>query len=324
MLRFTTAAIIAITCLALPGAASADSGAISSVVALSDGAVQATYTANADCAGDTSGYCFWFPYATQVAGAQACNPEASPIYVGDYGVHEGVGTETGTDFFYPDFNPVRLCLYIDYGDNDVLVGQITYERNATLPQPGEPEAPEEVAPMSVREAKGYVASILKKKYRRKFSRRTLRRSCSRWTTEKVRCNVSWRKGKFKYRGWIKMWNDPDAPEDRFIYSYKIKRKRIRSHNGGGGGSNCDLNYSGCLNPNASDYDCAGGSGDGPYYTGKVYVLGNDHYDLDRDGDGVACDDPSAFSAAVSIRDAVTSQRAAMMPRKLGKGARTWR
>jgi hypothetical protein len=53
---------------------------------------------------------------------------------------------------------------------------------------------------------------------------------------------------------------------------------------------CDPNYSGCLDPNASDYDCAGGSGDGPRYTGEVQVIGNDHYDLDRDGDGVACED----------------------------------
>jgi hypothetical protein len=53
---------------------------------------------------------------------------------------------------------------------------------------------------------------------------------------------------------------------------------------------CNENYSGaCLDPNASDYDCAGGSGDGPAYTGTVYVKGYDEYDLDADGDGVACD-----------------------------------
>jgi hypothetical protein len=45
----------------------------------------------------------------------------------------------------------------------------------------------------------------------------------------------------------------------------------------------------CLRPDVSDYDCAGGSGDGPYYTGRVNVVGVDHYDLDRDGDGVACE-----------------------------------
>jgi hypothetical protein len=44
-----------------------------------------------------------------------------------------------------------------------------------------------------------------------------------------------------------------------------------------------------LSPNASDYDCVGGSGNGPYYTGQVRVLGVDHFDLDRDGDGIGCD-----------------------------------
>jgi hypothetical protein len=54
-------------------------------------------------------------------------------------------------------------------------------------------------------------------------------------------------------------------------------------------SNCDSNYSGCLDPNSSDYDCAGGSGNGPDYTGTVAVLGSDHYGLDADGDGVGCE-----------------------------------
>lgn len=53
-------------------------------------------------------------------------------------------------------------------------------------------------------------------------------------------------------------------------------------------SNCDPNYTGCV-PIASDVDCAGGSGNGPAYVrGLVRVIGSDIYDLDRDGDGVAC------------------------------------
>ncbi len=52
---------------------------------------------------------------------------------------------------------------------------------------------------------------------------------------------------------------------------------------------CDPNYSGCLDPNSSDYDCEGGSGNGPDYTGTVTVLGTDHYGLDEDGDGIGCD-----------------------------------
>ncbi|MEU4470172.1 G5 domain-containing protein [Micromonospora sp. NPDC023888] len=54
-------------------------------------------------------------------------------------------------------------------------------------------------------------------------------------------------------------------------------------------SNCDQNYSGCV-PIASDVDCAGGSGNGPaYVSGPIRVVGDDIYDLDRDGDGTACD-----------------------------------
>lgn len=54
-------------------------------------------------------------------------------------------------------------------------------------------------------------------------------------------------------------------------------------------SNCTPGYSPCL-PYASDYDCAGGSGNGPkYVSGTVRVTGNDPYDLDRDGDGYGCD-----------------------------------
>lgn len=52
---------------------------------------------------------------------------------------------------------------------------------------------------------------------------------------------------------------------------------------------CNPNYSGCLDPNASDYDCEGGSGDGPMYTGTVEVIGYDEYGLDEDGDGIGCD-----------------------------------
>ena len=55
-------------------------------------------------------------------------------------------------------------------------------------------------------------------------------------------------------------------------------------------SKCDPNYEGaCLNPDSPDYDCAGGSGDGPDYTGPVRSVGSDPFDLDRDGDGLACE-----------------------------------
>ncbi len=56
------------------------------------------------------------------------------------------------------------------------------------------------------------------------------------------------------------------------------------------GGGCDPSYEGaCLDPSAGDYDCAGGRGDGPKYTGPVTVVGDDHFGLDRDGDGRACE-----------------------------------
>jgi hypothetical protein len=53
---------------------------------------------------------------------------------------------------------------------------------------------------------------------------------------------------------------------------------------------CDSNYKGeCLDPNASDYDCEGGRGNGPEYAGPVDVAGDDPYGLDADGDGFGCE-----------------------------------
>jgi hypothetical protein len=53
---------------------------------------------------------------------------------------------------------------------------------------------------------------------------------------------------------------------------------------------CHANYADACVPVASDVDCGGGSGDGPaYFDGVARVVGADVYDLDRDGDGHACE-----------------------------------
>ena len=54
-------------------------------------------------------------------------------------------------------------------------------------------------------------------------------------------------------------------------------------------SGCHPSYTGACVPIVSDVDCAGGSGNGPEYVGRVNVVGPDDYDLDRDGDGVGCE-----------------------------------
>ncbi len=42
-------------------------------------------------------------------------------------------------------------------------------------------------------------------------------------------------------------------------------------------------------PSPPPTDCRGGSGGGPDYTGPVRSVGSDPFDLDRDGDGLACE-----------------------------------
>jgi hypothetical protein len=60
----------------------------------------------------------------------------------------------------------------------------------------------------------------------------------------------------------------------------------------GAGGSCTPGYSPCLTDHGgADYDCAGGSGNGPYYTtpGTTYlVTGSDPYGLDANGDGYGC------------------------------------
>ena len=58
----------------------------------------------------------------------------------------------------------------------------------------------------------------------------------------------------------------------------------------GRSTTCHPSYTGaCLKPDSPDYDCKRGDGNGPdYIRGTVQVIGPDDYDLDRDGDGVAC------------------------------------
>lgn len=53
---------------------------------------------------------------------------------------------------------------------------------------------------------------------------------------------------------------------------------------------CHPSYDGVCVPISSDVDCASGNGNGPdYVQGPVYIIGPDDYKLDRDGDGVACE-----------------------------------
>jgi PASTA domain len=56
-------------------------------------------------------------------------------------------------------------------------------------------------------------------------------------------------------------------------------------------SDCDPSYPGvCLHTGIGDYDCAGGSGNGPNYVdGPIRVRPPDPFGLDRDGNGWGCE-----------------------------------
>ena len=57
-----------------------------------------------------------------------------------------------------------------------------------------------------------------------------------------------------------------------------------------GEGGCHPSYVGaCVPVGVTDVDCLGGRGDGPYYVGRVRVVGPDVYRLDADGDGIACE-----------------------------------
>lgn len=69
---------------------------------------------------------------------------------------------------------------------------------------------------------------------------------------------------------------PMAGQDASAHKYKNGKRH------------CTSGYRPCLHP-ASDYDCRGGSGDGPRYTDTVRVTGSDPYGLDSDNDGWGCE-----------------------------------
>jgi hypothetical protein len=321
--------VVVVAALAFPGSAWADAGSITNVVQSASpaypgdlGQASATYTSTSTTCTDYS-FCGWYPWAAQVPAEAACpiNPPDSTTYdltyVGNY--QDASGTQSGTDSFYPKWSSVRLCLYISSPDGTQrLVAQTTYTTvpgSTTTPPPPPPSTPPPssdadtyVAPMGVKEARSYLAGVLRHRYGKRFTRRRgrLQRFCYRISSEKVRCRVGWNYTRYRYSGSVTLWNDPAHPATKFISQTKVRRKLTRRAApqrvaATPPRASCDPNYSGCLDPNAYDYDCAGGSGDGPRYTGLVRVIGNDHYDLDRDGDGVACDDASASTSRVRGR-----------------------
>jgi hypothetical protein len=94
--------------------------------------------------------------------------------------------------------------------------------------PPTPGTPQPIAPLSITEARGLLPSILTRKYGSRFRKRkrgSYTRSCSRLTTEKVRCRVRWLYRVYKYSGTVTLRNDPEDPANSVVYRLSIKRTR---------------------------------------------------------------------------------------------------
>jgi hypothetical protein len=227
--KSSAAVLAAGLALLLPGAASADAGAISGVAPVGDGQVTATYTATfSQC---TSGYCGWFPQAAQVPSSMACPANIESTHITYVGRNQDTsGTQTGTDTFYPAYSSTRLCLYAYHDSRDFLLADYVYPPAAapapTAPGPAPTAAPTQpttVKPLSIAEARGYVPSVLRKKFGSRFKPSSLTRSCYRLTSEKVRCRVGWNRSVWRYSGSVTLWNDPGDPVHRFLYRVSVRR-----------------------------------------------------------------------------------------------------
>lgn len=296
-------------CLFAPAAARADSGSITNVHDNGDGTVSATYTSTSTTC-STYGFCGWFPEARQVPASQPCGAWVDDhlTYVGTY--QSDMGTQTATDAFYPMASAVRICLHIYSGDgSQPLVAEYVYTAPTPEPTPTPDPTPSYTPPASsapvddepsytpflyLAAAKARVPAALRDEHTVAFRHhRRFTRSCYRLGRNRVRCRVCWINGRFRYSGKVTLRNDLDDPPV-ITWNTTLHRKRIHKPKPKPPAPvqpSCEPGYSPCLKPDVSDYDCAGGTGDGPYYVeGPVYITGSDPYDLDRDGDGVACED----------------------------------
>lgn len=88
-----------------------------------------------------------------------------------------------------------------------------------------------------------------------------------------------------------LWGTPPTPEATAKPTPKPTAKPTARPPKPAPPANCHPSYEGaCLKEGIGDYDCLGGSGNGPNYVrGPVYVVDYDEFGLDRDGDGIGCE-----------------------------------
>ena len=137
------------------------------------------------------------------------------------GIAHAVVTETGVRTFLVGFEDVLRGGDRDYDDN---VFQFTGNVAPNRPPPT-PNAKPKVPPLTIREARRRLPRVLRKQYGRRFTRRrgSLRKSCYRRSTEKVRCRVRWNTRRHRYSGTATMWKDQDL--NSILFTTSIRRTR---------------------------------------------------------------------------------------------------
>jgi hypothetical protein len=138
------------------------------------------------------------------------------------------------------------------------------------------------------------AHVVRKRYRRNVFIGTLRGPCHTLKLRKRVLPESTPSGRYKVQFDTKPWY---SRQTQVWVSFRVKVTAPRQPKPRPQPkpqpppppTNCQ-GYSPCIPP-GPDVDCVGGSGDGPRYRdGPIYVTGSDPYDLDRDGNGVACEE----------------------------------
>jgi hypothetical protein len=198
------------TAVAPPPSGSA-SGSISKVHAIPGGRVSATYTTTFSLC-TSSGYCGWYAHALQLPAARACTVDTSHLtYVGDS--HATSGSETKTATFSPAFTGgIRLCLYARQGGTEHLVAQTVF-------------TPPVARGLSLARAQTVARQALARRFGSRYTRGSgYRRSCARSSSLRVRCAVSWRYSRDRYRGTVTVWlTSPSAT--RTYYTVSVVRTR---------------------------------------------------------------------------------------------------
>jgi Domain of unknown function (DUF4114) len=141
------------------------------------------------------------------------------------GIAHAEVTETGVRTFLVGFEDVFDGGDRDYDDNVFqFTGNLAPKPSLADDQTLTPNPAPNVPPLTIGEARSRLPSVLRKQYGRRFTRRrgSLRKSCYRLSTEKVRCRVRWNTRPHRYSGNATMWNDQDDLNS-ILFTTSIRR-----------------------------------------------------------------------------------------------------